>query len=333
MLTLDLSKTAVSGNLVVFAGLEKLTQLILSRNTNIVGRLSDLRGLDHLNKLYLDGTGATGELSDIAHLRFMTFLNLADTKVRGENGLDDLLDLIYHRKLRRIDVSGLDLTGLLPAALTRMPTLDLRILGTGLCVERLNPDIHAVQFPFTLIATEDLLSLSRIPSFEIAARDNLLMMQRRTETPFYAWHFTTPDGTRVRYINRNEIGFVSHRWLKIVSGVPCAMSSGQRREYETRTLATICTREPRHQILVVGLHLCTTGSWRREQAACYSEPSALREILFDFCCSCSRRLRCEQRYTFDSWVQAAGAASNGWRPTYLLQRESSMRGARSSGKR
>jgi hypothetical protein len=303
LLTLDLSKTAVSGNLVVFAGLEKLTQLILSRNTNIVGRLSDLRGLDHLNKLYLDGTGATGELSDIAHLRFMTFLNLADTKVRGENGLDDLLDLIYHRKLRRIDVSGLDLTGLLPAALTRMPTLDLRILGTGLCVERLNPDIHAVQFPFTLIATEDLLSLSRIPSFEIAARDNLLMMQRRTETPFYAWHFTTPDGTRVHYINRNEIGFVSHRWLKIVSGVPAQCHPDNDENMKLEHLQQFARENPDIKYWWLD-YICVP-----QEAGAENKLLAIQSLPH-YVKSCSTFVAlvhddygCEQRYTFDSWAQ------------------------------
>ena len=110
--------------------------------------------------------------------------------------------------------------GTMPRSLLENERLECNIEGTSIVMNK-SPDMHRGLFKFTIIESEELLDLERFESYEEASPR--LKEVRETYKECQSWRFSrilsakkkTWNGNLVEdKFTRNDIAFVSHRWLR-----------------------------------------------------------------------------------------------------------------------
>lgn len=139
----------ITGDLVRLSGLQRLRKLGLSHLSKITGSLAAVSPLHSLEILNLSQCcRVTGDLTELAPLLSLAHLWLLGTAVAGDQGL---LPLVGCTRLQRLDVSGLPLTGPIPTAMTQIPNLELKIIGTQLRSELREVSVDVAQYPMCVI--------------------------------------------------------------------------------------------------------------------------------------------------------------------------------------
>ena len=203
---------------------------------------SSFLGLQHLDLRFNAGLKGTlsafsgrtddGDFSALCTL-YLRGCAIADN---GE-GLKPLANCGSCPMLMEIDVTGLPLTGVIPKSLSRAerPGIILLTEGTELRPEFQTISISTLHFPFYVLDAEKIRGSSGsgknpkqwgyLPSFnELIATGEGLYKANEELVPFMLWYFEdacVPDGddekkcslSHGRSIRRDEIAFISHRWL------------------------------------------------------------------------------------------------------------------------
>ena len=234
---LNVRNTLISGSTLNLKGLSRKTLVVLdARNSNLHGDIGELSGLVNLSVLYLDRTMVSGNIKHLSTLTDLEDLTLYSTRVTGPlsslSPCTNLREINLHHtlvgddtglrgletltRLKTLDVSACpNLSGKIPTELSDRGLndhLELTTIGTtGLRSELKNVSISTAQYPFHVISTEALRKLDRLCPHEQAKADGILFFTESVILEFEAFKFG--GGEFPLAAHRDEIAFISHRWL------------------------------------------------------------------------------------------------------------------------
>jgi hypothetical protein len=195
--------------------LHGLETLNLSHNWGLGGELYNLNNLVDLKELTLKDTSVGGELAGAETLVNLEVLDIRGTRVFGNDGLQPLRKC---NKLRYLNIDGLSIRGTVPVSIGNAIGLELYATGAQLEAEEVPCTMHGGRIPFCLISSDVLLQLDRFVPFDDDFTQEKLLFVTETHHPFLEWTFndrgrTTGQGGHGVHALREEIAWISHRWL------------------------------------------------------------------------------------------------------------------------